>query len=117
MVNKIFEEGRREQDEIDAFKKEFRITNELPPKKNNSFANSGFEREDTRIPDNLKKNACPSNRTSYDRCIQQKDNSQGWGRGDIDEADSEGRRERSDFEKSKRRIKISDTAYSVSQET
>ncbi|GKE58277.1 DNA-directed DNA polymerase [Tanacetum coccineum] len=36
---------------------------------------------------------------------------------DIDEADSEGRGERSDFKKSIRRIKISDTAYSVSQET
>ncbi|GJT50811.1 hypothetical protein Tco_0976968 [Tanacetum coccineum] len=36
---------------------------------------------------------------------------------DIDKADSEGRGERSDFEKSIRRIKISDTAYSVSQET
>ncbi|GJR04111.1 reverse transcriptase domain-containing protein [Tanacetum coccineum] len=35
---------------------------------------------------------------------------------DIDKADSEGRGERSDFEKSIRRIKISDMAYSMSQE-
>ncbi|GJS30810.1 DNA-directed DNA polymerase [Tanacetum coccineum] len=36
---------------------------------------------------------------------------------DIDEADSEGRGERSDFEKSIRHIEILDTAYSVPQET
>ncbi|GJU69056.1 hypothetical protein Tco_1255315 [Tanacetum coccineum] len=78
MVNKFINEGRRENDEMEAFIKEFRTTNKLLLKeRNNSVCELGFENSD-----NLRK-TIPSNRTSYDRCIQQKDNSQGWGRGDT----------------------------------
>ncbi|GKB38286.1 reverse transcriptase domain-containing protein [Tanacetum coccineum] len=220
MVNKFINEGRREHDEMEAFIKEFRTTNELLLKeRNNSLCELGFElnipftealaqmpkyakflksllSNKTRLEeactvtmnercsavllnklplkekdpgsftipcdignlhidnaladlrasisfdalldnsDNLRKTV-PSNLTTYDRRIQQKDNSQDQtihleaqelmendhtdsfllNNLDIDEADSEGRGERSDFKKLIHRIKISDMMYLVSQET
>ncbi|GKA85201.1 hypothetical protein Tco_0806855 [Tanacetum coccineum] len=44
MVNKFINEGRREHDEMEAFMKEFRTTNELLLKeRNNSLCELGFE--------------------------------------------------------------------------